>query len=48
MTWGIDQDLVRPLKLLRSKVMGEKRFSIWPSYEFFVFLKKKLIELEGQ
>ena len=26
MTWGIDQDLVRPLKLRRSKVMGKKRF----------------------
>ena len=49
LTWGIDQDLVRPLKLLRSKVMGKKRFSIWLSYEFFIFLEKKLIGLgEGR
>ena len=45
MTWGIDQDLVRPLKLLRSKVIGKKRFRYIPLVWFLQILGKKLIGL---
>ena len=45
MTWGIDQDLVRPLKWLRSKVIGKKRFWYIPTVWFLQILGKKLIGL---
>ena len=45
MTWGIDQDLVRPLKWLRSKVIGKKRFWYIPTVWFLQILGKKFIGL---